>query len=71
MPEYEKLINKMVKAMEYRNKILKKIETDLSALARQAKTEETLDSITYNSIGFSIENASAEDRRDSMELTMT
>ena len=54
MAEYERLMSKMVKAMEDRNKILKKIETDLSALARQAKTEETLDSITYNSIGFSI-----------------
>lgn len=54
MPEYERLMSKMVKAMEDRNKILKKIETDLSALARQAKTEETLDSITYNPLGFSI-----------------
>ena len=50
VPEYERLMSKMVKAMEDRNKILKKIETDLSALARQAKTEETLDSITYNDI---------------------
>ena len=71
MAEYERLMSKMVKAMEDRNKILKKIETDLSALARQAKTEETLDSITYNPIEFSIENTSAEDRGDSMELTMT